>query len=401
MSTAIPVSTRSCPICDASAPNPLFRQRFAPIDGATIISGYDVVTCENCGFAYADGLPEQSTFDDYYRAASKYEYHQRDGEESPYDRSRMSDIADMIIPLIPRSDAHILDIGCATGRLLYLLKERGFRNVTGLDPSPGCADAARRLYGVPVLQGSMSEFPRIDAPFDVAILIGVLEHIRDLDVAMHRIRSVLNEDGLVYVEVPNALDFYRFQNAPFQDFSVEHINFFAPVSLGNLFARYGFEPVFWKEHARDQSYRTTMSCLSAAFRVVGTVARAPAYDRDSRGALERYVRQCEQDEKRVAEAIDALVESKKPVIVWGVGTNATRLLETTRLGDANIRFFVDSNARYHGKELAGRPVLSPAAAESERDAILILSRVFQAEISEQIRAAAGADREILTLYDVR
>src|SRR5215216_6007568 len=103
--TTIPVTARSCPICVASAPNPLFRQRFAPIDGATIISGYDVVTCENCGFAYADRLPEQSAFDDYYRAASKYEYHQRDSQESPYDRSRMSEIADMIIPLIPRSDA--------------------------------------------------------------------------------------------------------------------------------------------------------------------------------------------------------------------------------------------------------------------------------------------------------
>ena len=398
--TEIALPIRACPICESAARKPLFHQQFAPIAGATIVTGYDVVTCENCGFAYADGLPDQRVFDDYYRAASKYEYHQRDGEESSFDRSRMSDIADLIVPLIPRRDARILDIGCATGRLLYVLKERGFADVTGLDPSPACADAAQRLYGVPVLRGSMAEFPEMDSHFDVAIMIGVLEHIRDLDMAMQRLRSVLRHGGIAYVEVPNAIDFHRWQNAPFQDFSIEHINFFAPISLENLFARYGFEPVFWKEHERDQAYRTTMSCLSAAFRVVDQKSREIKYDADSRVALERYVSQCEEEEKRVHAMIEELVESRQPIIVWGVGTNATRLLETTRLREANIRFFVDSNSRYHGKELAGRRVLPPAALASEADPILILSRVFQTEISEQIRTQVDPHRKILTLYDV-
>jgi hypothetical protein len=246
----------------------------------------------------------------------------------------------------------------------------------------------------------MSEFPPLRPEFELVILIGVLEHIRDLDAAMRRIRSVVLEQGLVYVEVPNALDFHRWPNAPFQDFSTEHINFFAPISLANLFARYGFELVFSKEHARDQAYRTTMSCLSAAFRVAQRPTDETRFDAQSRAAIERYVVASEAEEKRTADAIDALVESRKPLVVWGVGTNATRLLTKTRLAQANIQAFVDSNTKYHGKTLASRPIVAPSALAGRTETILILSRVFQTEIAQQIRDSFGDDREVMTLYHI-
>jgi hypothetical protein len=144
-----------------------------------------------------------------------------------------------------------------------------------------------------------------------------------------------------------------------------------------------------------------MSCLSAAFHVADHAPPARAtFDGDSRPALERYVAQSEKEEERVRGFINELVDSKRPIVVWGVGTHATHLLETTRLSEANIRFFVDSNARYHGKELAGRRVMPPVALQEVEDPVLILSRVFQTEIAEQIRATVSADREILTLYDI-
>jgi SAM-dependent methyltransferase len=393
------VPPRSCAICGATDPVHVFSQKFAAVDGASIIDGYDVVTCSACGFAYADGVPDQRTYDDYYQRMSKYEYHQRDGEESPYDTKRMGDIAKEIAPLIGRASSRILDIGCATGRLLYLLKTRGFEDVTGLDPSPGCVDAARRLYGIEVLQGSISQFPTQAGPFDVVILIGVLEHIRDLDAAMQRIQSVLAPDGLVYAEVPNVVDFVKWPNAPFQDFSTEHINFFGPVSLANLFARYGFAPVYERSHEREQSYKTTMSCLSAGYRRSSS-SRAITVDTESRPALLRYVEQSAADEERIRGIINRLVASKKPVFIWGVGTNATRLLRTTQLGQARIQAFVDSNTKYQGKQLDGRPIIGPAELRDRVGPIVIVSRVFQQEISQQIRASLGDDREIVTLYDV-
>ena len=378
----------------------MFHQRFAEIEGVSIVAGYDVVTCKHCGAAYADGIPDQARFDAYYRDLSKYEYHQRGGEESEYDRARMDLIADIIAPLVPGHEARILDIGCASGRLLHLLAKRGFPRVMGLDPSPGCVETARRLYGVDVLQGHLGQFPELSEEFDVVILVGVLEHIRDLQQAMARIRSITSPGGVVYVEVPDALEFVRWPNAPFQDFSLEHINFFSPASLINMFGAHGFEPVFVNQDHRIQAYRTIMSNLSAAFRLTSRAASTVSFDTASRAALEAYIAKCAAEERQLAERIDALVESRQAIVVWGVGTNATRLLDTSRLADANITAFVDSNAKYHGKSIAGRPILPPSALQDRNEPILIVSRVFQSEITRQIRETLGSERSIITLYEI-
>jgi SAM-dependent methyltransferase len=128
----------------------LFHQQFAAVDQATPVTGYDVVVCNRCGGGYADGIPDQAAFDRYYRDMSKYEYAQRGGAESEYDSRRLTLIADIIAPHLRSPDARILDVGCASGRLLANIRDRGFASVTGLDPSPACAAASARLYAIDV-----------------------------------------------------------------------------------------------------------------------------------------------------------------------------------------------------------------------------------------------------------
>ncbi len=86
-------------------------------------------------------------------------------------------------------------------------------------------------------------------------------------------------------------------------------------------------------------------------------------------------------------------------MVWGVGTHTTRLMATSRLAEANIVAFIESNARYHGKTLNGRPILAPSALRERAEPVLISSRVFQKEIADQIRAL-GCSNELITLYNV-
>ncbi len=66
-------------------------------------------------------------------------------------------------------------------------------------------------------------------------MVGVLEHLRDLDARSRT--AVLLPGGLLYVEVPDVTAFADWPNAPYQDFSTEHINFFSPISLDNLMRR--------------------------------------------------------------------------------------------------------------------------------------------------------------------
>lgn len=371
------------------------------MESATPVTGYDVSVCAECGCGYADGIPDQRAFDEYYRDMSKYEYHQRDGAESEFDARRLAIIAGIIAPLVPNRDARILDVGCATGRLLANLRDHGFVNVHGADPSPACAAAAKRLYDIPVHTRTLSKLGAAPDRYDVVILVGVLEHLRDLGEAFTRLRTILNPDGMLYVEVPDATAFADWSNAPYQDFSTEHINFFAPISLNNLMAVHGFVRVHVEQNHREQSWKTVMSNVSAAYRKVDSISAAPlAFDGATEVGLDRYIAACGADDKRLREKIDALATSGRPIIVWGVGTHTTRLMATSALADANIVAFVESNARYHGKSLHGHPILAPESLKSHPDAVLVSSRVFQHEIAGQIRDDLACANELILLYDV-
>lgn len=392
---------RGCPVCGATGRRVLFRQDFAAIESATPVTGYDVAVCEVCGCGYADGIPGQRAFDDYYRAMSKYEYHQRDGAESDFDARRLKVIADIIAPLVPDHGARILDVGCATGRLLANLRALGFTRVEGADPSPACAAAAKRLYDIPVHTRTLAELGAGGARYDVVILVGVLEHLRDLGEAFRHLRTILNPGGQLYVEVPDATAFADWSNAPFQDFSTEHINFFAPVSLDNLMLVHGFRRVFSEQNHREQSWKTVMSNVSAAYRKVDAVPAGPlTFDAATAAGLERYIAACRAEDATLHAKVAALAASGRPVLVWGVGTHTSRLMATSRLAEANIVAFIESNARYHGKTLHGRPILPPEALKDRREPVLVSSRVFQHEIAEQIRSGLGCANELILLYDL-
>jgi hypothetical protein len=248
---------------------------------------------------------------------------------------------------------------------------------------------------------TLAEIARTGERFDVVIMVGVLEHIRDLDDAFDQLRALLSATGLLYGEVPDVTAFADWANAPYQDFSTEHINFFSPASLDNLMLRHGFARVFLEQNHREQSYGTVMSNLSAVYRKEPVTRQSEVrFDQDTARGLERYLSRCATDDERLRAAIDGVVDGRRRILVWGVGTHTSRLMATSRLPEADIVAFIESNSRYHGKTLHGRPILAPEALRDHREPVLISSRVFQDEIAAQIRHDLGCSNELILLYNV-
>ncbi|MBU0608218.1 MAG: hypothetical protein KKI08_10030 [Armatimonadetes bacterium] len=207
----------------------------------------------------------------------------------------------------------------------------------------------------------------------------------------------MNDGGLLYVQVPDVTEFGQCLDAPFQQFSTEHVNFFSPQALTNLMAKNGFDPVAVEQQVFPQSILARMPAISALYRRSNRPP-ALAHDQDTQTALLSYIEASRVLEQRIAETITGLVEQHTPLLVWGVGTHTLRLLATTRFAEANIVAFVDSNPRYQGKELAGRPILAPDAVRDHTDPILISSCVLQEEITIQIRTQLDYDNELIRLY---
>ena len=393
---------RACAVCDGTTSKLLFRQTFSEMSSGSLLKGYDVVVCEECGFGFADHIPDQTDFDAHYRDMSKYEYQDQGGKETEYDLGRLRAVTESIVSFLPNINVRLLDVGCATGRLLALFKEKGFNNVLGLDPSPVCAQTAERLYGARVLTGTICEIDKVMAdeqPFDFVVMAGILEHLRDIDHALLRMRKVLASSGLLFVEVPDATAFGCWSDAPFQEFSTEHVNFFSTKSLENLMRRYGFVRVFSRQVTRDRSHGMVMPVVTALYRKENEIqALTHIRDNETMSSLGDYIRKSQEAEIGIQREIEVLVKCAKPIVVWGVGTHTLHLLTTSRLLQANIRAFVDSNVRYQGKELDGIPIISPNDLLDRPESILISSRVFQKEIKDVIQRELKVRNEIITLY---
>jgi SAM-dependent methyltransferase len=390
------VEPRPCPICKSTSTDLLFRPSFQAPETIGLLEGYDLVACQSCGMTFADNIPLQQKFDEYYQHLSKYAYEHRGGRESEDDEWRLKHVAIVLRQFLPDPSTRILEIGCASGRLLGFLKEDGYRHAFGLDPSPACSKAARELYDVTAFTGTIFSSSLPDASYEFAILLGVLEHIRDVDLAVRVLHRFLSGSGRVYIEVPDATNFIAEQDAPFQEFSTEHINFFSPVTLQYLMEAGGFRTIECRSAVRQDRHGKPLSTLYGVFELSRQRRSEFPYTSEAAAGLRRYIEQCRRMDTELRLRIENAIKRSR-VIVWGAGTHTQRLLATGALNPIDVSVFVDSNPKYQNHRLAGTPVVRPEAVKDHREPILISSYAFQHEIEDQIRSME-LPNEVVLLY---
>jgi SAM-dependent methyltransferase len=422
------VKIRPCPVCGSAGPHKkLHQQGFSE---GVLGDGYDVVVCQDCGAGFADGIPSQADLDRYYAERSKYSYDGSGGAESPYDMARFAWTVDQLASRLPSHSLRILDVGCATGGLLSVFKQRGFANVLGADPSPACAAAARKLHGIEVRAATLAELSGWSERFDLVCMLGVLEHLRDVAPAVRTVARLMKPRGLFYAAVPDVEGLVEARNAPYQQFSMEHVNFFSRRSLDRLMASCGFAVASHWRTVLEWREGVTEPILAGLYEVTGDREReggsrppsasgsghhsvapsrapshplprslAPSLARDAvtESALERYLASSRAGDEKIRARIDALVRAREPLLVWGAGALTRRLLASTALAHANIAAFVDSSLHLQGTELAGRKVLSPTQLTGHKEPILICSVAFEQEITRTIRHRLNLPNRVITL----
>jgi len=387
---------RSCPICNGTDIEKLHRQRFELPEGHPLSNGYDVVICNICGFVYANTSATQADYDRFYAEQSKYEDigTGTGGITNPFDWKRQQDTARQINEFIQNPKARILDVGCANGGLLKALKDLGYRNLLGIDPSAVCVKNTRAL-GIEAQVGSLSE--PIGARFDCVILSHTLEHVQNIEPAAIWIRNSMKEDAIIYIEVPDASRYADFVDAPFQDFNTEHINHFSLTSLKNYLHTHHFESVEWGEKVIPASVNKP---YPAIFCFARKSDKTLGIDKDTklRNEINRYISLSQNILDDIEMRLKKSLANSNRVIIWGVGQLAMKLLAETSLANAQIVAFVDSNPMNQGKILRGLKIISPESVIQFTEPILISSTLHQQSIVEQIQKM-GLNNSIILLRD--
>ena len=360
------------------------------------LDGYSIVVCRECGAAFADRIPEQAVFDDYYREFSKYEGGEPEAARPPETEKRFEDAASFVAGFIPSLDARILEIGCGFGQFLWVLRQRGFTNLLGADPSPGCARAARKFYGIHVTDRTVFTLERPETPYEFLTLIGVMEHIRDLDRTVERFHELLSPTGRVYLEVPDASRLDPGMDAPFQEFSVEHLNYFSPLSLNNLMTQRGFRVVAsGRALRRCTKWRSLPPTASTSAR-----PSLPAWVRDdeTEPGLSAYIEGCRA--RTLSFARRSAAPFQRAAASWSGVSAPIRCgcWPPAAWRSSGLRPLSIPTANISSATCAACASSRPASSAPDRRSSSL--RVdFKREIHDQIRNRLGLANPVILLYD--
>jgi len=396
------MTARACPVCASVDGELLTAMRFVLPDDHLLPNHYDVVNCARCGMAYATPLPAQTVYDAYYRDLSKYAdaLTGTSGGIREWDERRLARTAGIIAEFVDDTTDHIVDIGCGRGGLLRRLQLLGYEKLTGVDPSHACAAATQAQPGIRGCVGTLEALPADLGRADLVILSHVLEHVREVGLAVDRLAAMLTPTGRVYIEVPNAARYSDHLNAPFLDCNIEHINHFSLTTLERLFVSRGWRVI-------DSGRHTIPSSPTALYPVIWLVAdRAPQdaprrellADRALRPALEAYVTRSRDLLRSLHALCEVIRRDEREIIIWGVGQTTAILLAQTALLDTSVLAFTDSNPLYHDRTIRGIPIVAPTTLAGLRPVPIVIGSLLHGKEIASAIAALGLLNPVFHLW---
>ena len=377
---------RCCPVCVGEETKKIFHRDFGGMESIVPFAGYDVVQCMRCGAFYADNIGETMPLMHYYEMMSKYET-----EAFSVSQEALAEYAFAIGFLRGHiaPEQSIIDIGCGNGAMLHMLQEQGFRHLTGLEPSEKNCRGIMERWGIRAVAGALGEDipPLVGETFDVVLMEGVLEHLLDVQGNVRDALAYLKKDGALYLNVPDLAAFPDCHDL-YQQFSVEHVNFFSLPSMQNLMGAFGMTCVAYDRNGYG---------VFTLWRHASEGVPARTFDQAGTADMRTYLAGAEQ---LAAQMEDRLAPYRgREVYAWAAGTHTAMLYQLGLLDGIHVRAIIDSNANYQGKEIYGVPVIAPQElAAREPLPIIISSQLAQDAIHTQIKEKMGLPNEVVRLY---
>ena len=211
--------------------------------------------CKNCGLIYQTNIYnlDEPTINSYYDK----EYFQAGYEEPTIhlkNRDQQYDLDKKII--LPYFDDNqnqsILDFGCGNGLFLEKFKSQKF----GYEVNESITKSKNITY--------LDNNTLYEKNFDLIIMRGVIEHIKDFDIVLKKLFGTLNKGGLFFITAtPNSscLSFFL-DKKNFNQNCKEHLYHFNLINLSSFFLKnnlYNIDTIF-------QYYETPYANLNYDFK---------------------------------------------------------------------------------------------------------------------------------------
>lgn len=137
----------------------------------------------------------------------------------------------------------VLEVGCATGSMLSVLKRHGY-NVLGLDLSSAFVEWGAKTNQVEIRIGDYLESGLFPTSFDLIIMLGTVSNMHDIVNVLKKTSELLKPGGVFYFNFPMATSFTaRIYNKQYWMFAPSVLNFMSDKGCRIALQNAGFRVV--------------------------------------------------------------------------------------------------------------------------------------------------------------
>jgi 2-polyprenyl-3-methyl-5-hydroxy-6-metoxy-1,4-benzoquinol methylase len=235
--------TRPCALCGSL----IFKT-------ALVCEGFSFVKCKHCGLVQRNPQPDKNEILARYSSTYGNDYLSYELEnETAFLKLQQLALKDagfsklekiLFAAKQPRADSAplILDIGCATGALLAVLRDKGWR-VTGVEISPSAIYAKNeRKLDVRNVPLEENNFP--DSSFDVILASHLIEHLNEPKTFLEETYRILKDNGSIFITTPDISGFQsRLFGSRWRSAIFDHLYLFSRRTLSKMLKTVGFKVI--------------------------------------------------------------------------------------------------------------------------------------------------------------
>ena len=183
---------QECPLCGGTNLHYLLTRSY---QDAT----WHLAHCKSCDLHFTDPTPNARQIHGFY--AEDFHVHIRaEGASEKAFSQRFQRYVDWITTFV--KSGRSIDIGCATGLLPKLLKDRGFQ-AEGLEYNANSAEWGSTHYGIRIRVGGIEQLESEADTYDLVTLTEVVEHTTHPVQFLNGVNRILKSRGYALVTFPD------------------------------------------------------------------------------------------------------------------------------------------------------------------------------------------------------
>ncbi|MBK6990502.1 MAG: class I SAM-dependent methyltransferase [Chitinophagaceae bacterium] len=250
----------NCPACGAEGLKPILTAKDYTVSSELFV----IVECTACTLRFTQDVPNIDSIGPYYKSEN-YISHTNTSKgfiNSLYQSVRKRTLKQkrkLIEKTTGLKTGNFLDVGSGTGAFASEMKQAGWQ-ITGLEPDDDARKVAVQINNVDLNNINLF-YDLPENSFDAITMWHVLEHVHDLQGYITKLKSILKENGKLFIAVPNytSKDAAIYQEHWAAYDVPRHLYHFSPQSMKILIEKHGMRIEQYKPMWYDSFYVSMLS----------------------------------------------------------------------------------------------------------------------------------------------